>query len=242
MKKMNLIFLITSLVLWISCTTTNDMESEVLTENKIVPKEDKSTFTYLALGDSYTIGHGVDESQRFPVQLVNKLNEDGVNVGKPTIIARTGWTTGELAQGINDANLTGTYDLVTLLIGVNNQYRGRDTTEYRRQFRELIIKSVGFAKGIEKRVIVISIPDYGATPYGINNAQQIGADIDIFNKINREETERLKANYVYITSISRAAKDDPSLTATDGLHPSGKMYGFWVEAIYPVAKNILSGR
>jgi lysophospholipase L1-like esterase len=242
MKKMNLIFLITSLVLWISCTTTNDMESEVLTENKIVPKEDKSTFTYLALGDSYTIGHGVDESQRFPVQLVNKLNEDGLNVGKPTIIARTGWTTGELAQGINDANLTGTYDLVTLLIGVNNQYRGRDTTEYRRQFRELLIRSVGFAKGIEKRVIVISIPDYGATPYGINNAQRIGADIDIFNKINREETERLKANYVYITSISRAAKDDPSLTATDGLHPSGKMYGFWVEAIFPVAKNILSGR
>jgi lysophospholipase L1-like esterase len=242
MKKMNLIFLITSIVLWISCTTTNDMESEVLTENKLVPKEDKSTFTYLALGDSYTIGHGVDESQRFPVQLVNKLNEDGVNVGKPTIIARTGWTTGELAQGINDANLTGTYDLVTLLIGVNNQYRGRDTTEYRRQFRELLIRSVGFAKGIEKRVIVISIPDYGATPYGINNAQRIGADIDIFNKINREETELLKANYVYITSISRAAKDDPSLTATDGLHPSGKMYGFWVEAIFPVAKNILSGR
>ena len=242
MKKTNLIFLITSFVLWFSRTKTNDIESEVINENKNVAKEDKSTFTYLALGDSYTIGHGVDESQRFPVQLVNKLNEAGVNVGKPTTIARTGWTTSELAQGIKDAHLTGTYDLVTLLIGVNNQYRARDTSEYRLQFRELLSKAVGFAKGIEKRVIVISIPDYGATPYGINNAQRIGADIDIFNKINREETERLKANYVYITSISRAAKDDPSLTATNGLHPSGKMYSFWVEAIFSVANNILNNR
>jgi len=242
MGKMNLIILITSFVLWFSCTTGNDSESEVVNVNEIVPKEDKSTFTYLALGDSYTIGHGVDESQRFPVQLVNKLNEAGKNVGKPTIVARTGWTTGELEQGIKDANLTGTYDLVTLLIGVNNQYRSRDTTEYRLQFRELLSQAVGFAKDIEKRVIVISIPDYGSTPFGINNAQRIGADIDIFNKINREETELKKANYVYITSISRAAKNDPSLTATDGLHPSGKMYSFWVEAIFSVANNMLNNR
>jgi lysophospholipase L1-like esterase len=241
MKKMNLIFLI-SYVFWFSCSTPKDMETDVINENTIVPKEDKSTFTYLALGDSYTIGQSVEENQRFPVQLVNKLNEAGLNVGKPTIVARTGWTTDELAQGIETANLSGTYDFVTLLIGVNNQYRARDTVEYRRQFRELLSKAIGFAKGIEKRVIVISIPDYGATPFGINNSQKIGADIDIFNKINREETELKKANYVYITSISRAAKDDPSLIATDGLHPSGKMYSFWVEAIFPFANNILNNR
>lgn len=218
------------------------METEFSKRNETLPKKDLSTFTYLALGDSYTIGQSVEESQRFPVQLVNKLNEAGVNVGKPTIVAQTGWTTDELARGIEAANLSGTYDLVTLLIGVNNQYRARDTAEYRRQFRELLNKAVGFAKGMEKRVIVISIPDYGATPFGINNAQKIGADIDIFNKINREETELKKSNYVYITSISRAAKEDPSLIATDGLHPSGKMYSFWVEAIFPLANNILNNR
>ncbi len=242
MKNMNLIFLLTSFVLWFSCTTTNDMNSEVLNENTIVPKENKSSISYLALGDSYTIGQGVEESERFPVQLVKRLNDSDVKIGSSTIIARTGWTTDELARGIEDANLTGTYDLVTLLIGVNNQYRGRDTVEYRRQFRELLNKAVGFANGIEKRVIVVSIPDYGVTPFGISNAERIGADIDIFNNINREETELKKANYVYITSISRAAKDDPSLIAKDGLHPSGKMYSFWVDAIFPVAKNMLNNR
>jgi lysophospholipase L1-like esterase len=242
MKNMNLIFILTSFVLWFSCTTTNDMNSEILNENTIVPKDNKSNISYLALGDSYTIGQGVEENERFPVQLMKRLNDSDVKIGSPTIIARTGWTTDELARGIEDANLTGTYDLVTLLIGVNNQYRGRDTAEYRRTFRELLNKAVGFANGIEKRVIVISIPDYGVTPFGISNAERIGADIDIFNNINREETELKKANYVYITSISRAAKDDPSLIAKDGLHPSGKMYSFWVDAIFPVAKNMLNNR
>jgi lysophospholipase L1-like esterase len=240
MKKMNLIILLTSAILWLSCSAENDMEKIVSAENEIKPKENKGTFKYLALGDSYTIGQNVDENQRFPVQLAEKLNEAGLNVAKPTIVARTGWTTANLSQGIVDANLTGPYDLVTLLIGVNNQYQGRDTAEYRRQFRELLNKAVGFANGIEKRVIVISIPDYGVTPFGISNAQRIEAEIDIFNKINKEETELKKANYVYITSISRAAKNDPSLIAGDGLHPSGKMYGIWVQAIFPVANNILN--
>jgi lysophospholipase L1-like esterase len=242
MKNMNLIFILTSFVLWFSCTTTNDMNSDILNENKIVPSDNKSNISYLALGDSYTIGQGVEENERFPVQLMKRLNDSDVKIDSPTIVARTGWTTDELARGIEDANLTGTYDLVTLLIGVNNQYRGRDTVEYRRQFRELLNKAVGFANGFEKRVIVISIPDYGVTPFGISNAERIGADIDIFNNINREETELKKANYVYITSISRAAKHDPSLIAKDGLHPSGKMYSFWVDAIFPVAKNMLNNR
>ena len=236
---MNLILLITSAILWFSCSGENDMEKNVSTGNEIKPKENQGTFNYLALGDSYTIGQNVEENQRFPVQLAEKLNEAGLNVAKPTIVARTGWTTANLAQGIEDAKLTGTYDLVTLLIGVNNQYQGRDTAEYRRQFRELLNKSVRFANDIEKRVIVISIPDYGVTPFGSSNAGKIAEEIDDFNKINREETELKKAHYVYITSISRAAKNDPSLIATDGLHPSGKMYSLWVQAIFPVAKNIL---
>jgi lysophospholipase L1-like esterase len=218
------------------------MEENIPSGNEIKPKENKGAFKYLALGDSYTIGQNVEENQRFPVQLAEKLNEAGLNVAKPTIVARTGWTTANLSQGIEDANLSGTYDLVTLLIGVNNQYQGRDTAEYRKQFRELLNKSVQFANDIEKRVIVISIPDYGVTPFGISNAQRIEAEIDIFNKINREETELKKAHYVYITSISRAAKNDPSLIAGDGLHPSGKMYGIWVQAIFSVANNILNYR
>ena len=236
---MNLILLITSAILWFSCTSQNNMEENIPSGNEIKPKENKGAFKYLALGDSYTIGQNVEENQRFPVQLAEKLNEAGLNVAKPTIIARTGWTTADLARGIEDANLTGTYDLVTLLIGVNNKYQGRDTAEYRKQFRELLNKSVGFADDFEKRVIVISIPDYGVTPFGISNAQRIGEEIDIFNKINREETELKKVQYVYITSISRAAKDDPSLIATDGLHPSGKMCSLWVQTIFPVAKNLL---
>ena len=240
MKKINLIIILTSAILWLSCTSENDMEKNVPSGNEIKPKENKGAFKYLALGDSYTIGQNVEENQRFPVQLAHKLNEAGMNVAKPTIVARTGWTTADLVRGIEEANLTGTYDLVTLLIGVNNQYQGRDTAEYRKQFRELLNKSVQFANDIEKRVIVISIPDYGVTPFGINNAQRIEAEIDIFNKINREETELKKANYVYITSISRAAKTDPSLIAGDGLHPSGKMYGIWVQAIFSVANNILN--
>lgn len=239
MKKMNLIILLTSAILWFSCTSQNNMEENIPSENEIKPKENKGAFKYLALGDSYTIGQNVEENQRFPVQLAEKLNEAGLNVAKPTIVARTGWTTANLKQGIEDANLSGTYDLVTLLIGVNNQYQGSDTAEYRRQFRELLNKSVGFANDIEKRVIVVSIPDYGVTPFGIANAQKIGEEIDVFNKINREETELKKASYVYITSISRVAKDDPALIAGDGLHPSGKMYSLWVQAIFPVAKNIL---
>ena len=239
---MNLILLITSAILWFSCTSQNNMEENIPSGNEIKPKENKGAFKYLALGDSYTIGQNVEENQRFPVQLAEKLNEAGLNVAKPTIVARTGWTTANLSQGIEDANLSGTYDLVTLLIGVNNQYQGRDTAEYRKQFRELLNKSVQFANDIEKRVIVISIPDYGVTPFGISNAQRIEAEIDIFNKINREETELKKAHYVYITSISRAAKNDPSLIAGDGLHPSGKMYGIWVQAIFSVANNILNYR
>ena len=237
---MNLILLITSAILWFSCTSQNNMEENIPSGNEIKPKENKGAFKYLALGDSYTIGQNVEENQRFPVQLAEKLNEAGLNVAKPTIVARTGWTTANLSQGIEDANLSGTYDLVTLLIGVNNQYQGRDTAEYRKQFRELLNKSVQFANDIEKRVIVISIPDYGVTPFGISNAQRIEAEIDIFNKINREETELKKAHYVYITSLSRAAKNDPSLIAGDGLHPSGQMYGIWVQAIFSVANNILN--
>ena len=195
---------------------------------------------YLALGDSYTIGEAVATDQRFPVQLQQRLAATGKPIDLPEIIARTGWTTDELAEGIRQANPQGNFDLVTLLIGVNNQYRGRDTAEYRRQFRNLLIQAVGFAGNQVSRVIVLSIPDYGKTPFGQNrDPARIAREIDNFNRINREETLNMKATYIDITPISRRGLDDPGLVAPDGLHPSGKMYGLWVELLLPAANKIL---
>ncbi|MFW5822125.1 MAG: SGNH/GDSL hydrolase family protein [Tangfeifania sp.] len=210
-------------------------------EDTIEPKEkmNDNQFKYLALGDSYTIGESVDTDERFPVQLVQQLNENGITVSAPEVIAQTGWTTDELAAAIESKNLTETYELVTLLIGVNNQFRGRDSGEYRNQFAELLQTAIEFT-GNEKSIIVISIPDYGVTPFGQDrNPEKIAEEIDLFNQINLEETQKTEARYVDITEISRRAKSDATLVASDGLHPSGKMYRLWVEEIFPVAKQIL---
>lgn len=237
---MNLLILVTSFILWFSCSNQDIPENTNEMENESELNEDKTKAKYLALGDSYTIGESVNEDQRFPVQLVKMLNDNGIKTSPATIIAKTGWTTNDLSIGIKNSGISGTFDLVTLLIGVNNQYQGRDTSEYRVQFRELLQTAVQFAKGTEKRVVVISIPDYGVTPFGISNEKKIGEEIDLFNKINKQESDLIKVKYVYITSISRVAKVESSLLAPDGLHPSAEMYRLWVESIYPVAKLILN--
>ena len=180
---------------------------------------------YLALGDSYTIGESVDPSERFPVQLARALN-----LGEPQIIAKTGWTTDELNAAIDEANPQGPFDLVTLLIGVNNQYRGRSADEYRTQFVGLLQRAIGFAGGDASRVIVVSIPDWGVTPFAEGRDRaKIAREIDQFNAINREEAQRAGAKWVDITPISR--RNDPGLVAADGLHPSGRQYTEWVKAI-----------
>ena len=180
---------------------------------------------YLALGDSYTIGESVPATDRFPVQLARELGS-----GEPQIIAKTGWTTDELDAAIDAADPKGPFDLVTLLIGVNNQYRGRPADEYRSQFVALLQRAIGFAGGDAGRVIVVSIPDWGVTPFAEGRDRaKIAREIDQFNAINREEALRAGAKYVDITPISR--RDDPSLVAGDGLHPSGKQYGEWAKAI-----------
>lgn len=186
---------------------------------------------YLALGDSYTIGESVPEDQRFPVQLAHALN-----LGEPRIIAKTGWTTDELNAAIDAANVTETYDLVTLLIGVNNQYRGRDAEQYRGEFKALLQRAIGFAGGDAKNVIVVSIPDWGVTPFAEGRDRaKIAREIDQYNAINREEAQRAGAKYTDITPISRG--NDPSLVASDGLHPSGKQYAEWVKLIREAAKQ-----
>ena len=192
--------------------------------------------TFLALGDSYTIGEAVPEAERWPVQLAGLLRARGYAVQDPTIIAKTGWTTDELAGQLDVVRLRVPFSLVSLLIGVNNQYRGRDVEEYRDQFRGLLERAIGFAGGNAKRVIVVSIPDWGVTPFAEGRDRaKIAAEIDRFNAVNREVTASLGARYVDITPGSRMAATDASLTASDGLHPSGAMYGGWARAILPEA-------
>lgn len=197
---------------------------------------------FLALGDSYTTGEGVAESERWPVQLVDALRVLGYPFAPPEIIARTGWTTGELASAIHAAVLNPPYELVSLLIGVNNQYRGCSREEYRAEFTDLLTQAIAFA-GVEPgRVLVVSIPDWGVTPHGERfDRGAISDDIDAFNAINRQEAERLGANYIDVTPISQGAAEEPDLIASDGLHPSGKMYAGWAELALPVVMEALSG-
>ena len=192
---------------------------------------------YLALGDSYTIGESVAEADRWPVQLVARLRAAGIPIAEPQIVAQTGWTTAELMVGIETAVFHPPYHLVTLLIGVNNQYRGRAQAEYREQFATLLQQAIQFAADDPQRVIVLSIPDWGVTPFAADrDRQQIGAEIDAFNAINRAETARAGAHYVDITSVSRQAKDRVAYTAVDNLHPSGQLYAAWVALVLPTAR------
>lgn len=194
---------------------------------------------YLALGDSYTIGESVPEGECWPNQLAGALTSQGLTT-EVTLIARTGWTTDELWQGIQAEEIKPPYDLVSLLIGVNNQYRGYDVNEYREQFIFLLNKSIEYAGGNPKRVIVLSIPDWGVTPFAEGRDRAtIAREIDEFNSINREESERAGVHYFDITPVSREASHEPGLTAEDGLHPSGKMYTLWAEMVLSTAFDIL---
>lgn len=230
----------------LACT---DKENPVIMSAQPVPSDfdendnQDSDFYYLALGDSYTIGESVEENERFPVQLVEQLKANGFEMQAAKIVARTGWTTDELAAAIENENLKDSYNLVTLLIGVNNQYRGRSADEYRGEFRNNLQTAIKYAGNKAQNVIVVSIPDYGVTPFGQSrNPEQIAKEIDEYNAINFQETQQANARYVEITAISREALNDETLVASDGLHPSGEMYRRWVEKILPEAKEILESQ
>jgi lysophospholipase L1-like esterase len=191
---------------------------------------------FLALGDSYTIGESVAPGERWPVQLAAMLRQRGVGIGDPEIVARTGWTTDELSAGIDAAAPRPPYALVTLLIGVNNQYRGRGVDEYRAQFRALLMRAIGFVGGDAGRVVVVSIPDWGVTPFARGRDRAaIARDIDAFNAVNRDEAARAGARYVDVTPESRRDGTDPTFIAGDGLHPSGRMYTEWARLALPAA-------
>lgn len=190
----------------------------------------------LALGDSYTIGQGVVIEQSFPYQSMQALKIAGANMAAtPQIIAQTGWTTQQLLNGIATASPPpiGTYDLVTLLIGVNNQYQQLDTAIYRLQFAACLTKAISLAGGKNENVFVLSIPNYGATPFGASNATQITTQINQHNAINKQVSLQMNTSYTDITPSTLLAATDPTLTASDSLHPSGILYAKWVALLLP---------
>jgi lysophospholipase L1-like esterase len=202
------------------------------TGEKMEQEPDK--LKYLALGDSYTIGQSVDIALRYPVQIADSLKAQGYLMEEPRIIAVTGWTTSDLKAGIKAANPQGPYDLVSLLIGVNNQYRGLDINIYRTEFEELLNQSIFFAGNDTGRVIVLSIPDWGVTPYASGrDREKIAREIDQYNAINKEITLSKGIVWIDVTGISRLAEQDKTLIAGDGLHPSGIMYKEWVRLALP---------
>jgi lysophospholipase L1-like esterase len=192
------------------------------------PNPPEKIHTYLALGDSYTIGEDVPSLENFPNQVAQLLTLKNHPFHSPAIIAKTGWTTDELQAGIANAALSGNYDFVSLLIGVNNQYRGWPADKYAIEFESLLKQAISFAGNEASRVIVLSIPDWGITPFAEGrNRQQISKEIDVFNAINKEIADRYRVHYIDITPETRKAAEDPSLLASDGLHPSGREYSIW---------------
>jgi len=213
---------------------TGQVKGRIASEERLV--------RFLALGDSYTIGEGVAPGQRWPMQLAAALRVGGQVVAEPRIIARTGWTTDELAQAIGASQVGSDYDLVSLLIGVNDQYRGRPVSEYPERFRSLLRQAISFAGGRPARVMVLSIPDWGVTPFASGRDRaRIAAEIDAYNAVNRAESAAAGARWVDVTAISREAATDASLLAPDGLHPSATMYARWVELALSAARAALAG-
>lgn len=187
---------------------------------------------FLALGDSYTIGQSVASNERFPAQTVSILRDMGVAINDPFYIATTGWTTTDLANAIATNHLEDKYDVVTVLIGVNDQYQTHDTTGYRARFSGLLNTAIILARGIHEHVVVLSIPDYAVTPFAqYSDTAAIRREIDWFNLINQEVTNAQHCQYLYITDFTREARYDPTLTANDGLHPSGKEYFIWAQPL-----------
>lgn len=217
-----------------------------MTEIFLAPPISRPTeLHYLALGDSYTIGEGVAESGRWPAQLAKALRADGIPIADPKIIAQTGWTTGELDAAIDAVHPLAEYDLVSLLIGVNNQYRGLGVDEYRAQFSALLERATGFAQGRRDRVLVLSIPDWGVTPFAgreLRSAARIAEEIDAYNRAAQEACVQRAIAFIDITAISRARGAEPGMLVEDDLHPSTAMHAEWTRLALPSARTLLAPR
>jgi lysophospholipase L1-like esterase len=197
---------------------------------------------FLALGDSYTLGEGIAADASWPWQLARALRAGGIGLVDPEILAVTGWTTDELVAAMEATPFAPPYALVSLSIGVNNQYRGRDADEYRREFADLLQRAIALAGDEASRVFVVSIPDWGVTRFAREqkrDAARIAAEIDAFNALARGETAIAGARYADVTAISRQCADRPGMLADDGLHPSSAQYASWLPAIAEAAKRCL---
>jgi lysophospholipase L1-like esterase len=225
---------ISILILMMACAAESPMNNDQTPAPTLVPGQ----YRYLSLGDSYTIGERVAPEERWSVILTELLRKNNINIANPEIIAKTGWTTAELMEGIKGQNPKGPYNLVSILIGVNNQYRGQSIERYREELRELLQQAIGFAGGNIERVFMLSTPDWGVTPFAKGSDQaKIATEIDAFNKAAKEECEKSGIVFIDITPLSRTARNDASLIADDGLHFSGKMYRQWAEFALPTVQN-----
>ena len=233
---MRLIIVLFCTFSFFNCTKDNN---PIISTNPPVANEPPTVVEqgvkYLALGDSYTIGQSVTIQDRYPIQLETQLLNDSINIDTTIIIAKTGWTTNNLRNAIIAEELTDTFDLVSLLIGVNNQYQGKPIEEYEIEFAELLQTAIDFAGGKKENVFVISIPDYAYTPFGNGNTT-ISQEIDNFNLVNKTITDSAGVSYFNITPISREGLDKPELVASDNLHPSGEQYSRWVDLFYDEVK------
>lgn len=198
-------------------------------------------FTYLALGDSYTIGEQVPLQQSFPFQTTTLLRQNNLTIADPVIIAQTGWTTDELATAIREQHIRETFSIVTLLIGVNNQYRGRTAHNYREEFESLLQQGIAFAGNNPQKLVVLSIPDWGVTPFAADqNREQIAQEIDVYNTINKASALAHGCHYLAITDSTRQHGTDPDFLAADGLHPSPKEYAVWAQQLAPILLHCLT--
>jgi len=195
---------------------------------------------FLALGDSYTIGEGVSPAERWPELLAARLREQGLELAPPQIIAQTGWTTAELEAQLEAHTLTPPYDLVTLLIGVNDQFRGYDSESYQTRFAGLLARAIELAGGDPSRTVVLSIPDYSVTPFAQRfDPPAIRSALERYNEINQLAALEMGVARIDVTPISREAEHDPELLVSDRLHPSAKMYREWAQQVLPVAELAL---
>jgi lysophospholipase L1-like esterase len=222
-----------------ACSSSETEEAEDVPSPKI-PASPTANASYLALGDSYTIGESVPATERWPVHLASMLVPEGITVGEPRIIAQTGWTTANLLQQVKSQNFAGGYGLVSLMIGVNNQYQGRSLEEFRGQFKELLTLSTAIARNDAKNVLVLTIPDWGATPFGADRDRAaVSAQIKRFNDVIKAEAQAAGITVIDVYDLSLAVKDSPQLLAPDGLHYSGAMHRLWAQRVLPEARKIL---
>jgi lysophospholipase L1-like esterase len=232
---------ILSVTIVFSChkKTTDSNTYQATPTDSITPPRNDTAKTYLALGDSYTIGQSVNENERFPAQTVALIKQQGIRLADPVYIAQTGWTSEDLQTAIANRNPSNA-DIVSLLIGVNDQYRGMDTSGYAIRFSQLLDKAIHLANGKKSNVFVLSIPDYSVTPFvSPDQKQRVSMQIDWFNAINKRIASAYGLSYTDITPSTREAATNPALIASDNLHPSGLEYKKWAETLAPKIKAVL---